>query len=396
MSAIMINHIKKTFFDGTHRVKSPEETYNLVKPLMESIGVSEIVDITSLDRIGIPVFCALRPRAAVGANSVHAGKGREPLYAEISAMMEAIERASAEYRGDAMEYACYEELGLTKAVDPRDLILPSDRAVEIGEKLHWTKSWDILNEEEIYIPSNSIFHPYNSMGMAQPLFRSETNGLASGNVMEEAILHAILEIVERDALSVAEENGSMGHRLTIEHECPARDILDNFEEKGIEIHLWYLPGKTNLPTIAAAADDTVTKDPAMLVVGSGTHTCPEIAALRALTEVAQSRASYLYAGRDDEFRNMVLHKAGYDRLKRINKIWFKPAESVDLKDIPDISTNYIDGDIEVSLNEISAHADRVCVCDLSRTTVPVVRVVIPGLEVSYVDKDRKKSRDIYD
>ena len=30
---------------------------------------------------------------------------------------------------------------------------------------------------------------------------------------------------------------------------------------GIDIHLWLLDGKTPIPTVAAAADDTVTKDP---------------------------------------------------------------------------------------------------------------------------------------
>lgn len=386
--AIMIHPVEKLYFDGTHRSRSPEETYAAVEPLMAEIGVTEIVDVTPLDRVGIPVFTAVRPGAARGAARVHAGKGKEPIHARVSAMMEALERYCAEYRGDRMEYATYEEIGPGRAVHPEDLFVP--RKLEQGEKLHWTPVWDILNDEEAYVPSNAVFHPYDSLGMAVPLFRSDSNGLASGNVMEEAILHALFEVIERDALSLAEQRRDLGHRLTIGNDCAAREVLDRFEENGIEIHLWLLDGKTGIPTVAAAADDTVTRDPAMIVIGSGTHACPEIAALRALTEVAQSRGSYLQGGRTDPQREMVIRKAGYERLKRINRMWFADAEAVDIRDIPDVSTNRFDLDIERALQEISPYADRVCVCDLSRTPVPVVRVVVPGFEVSYMDPDRKR------
>ncbi|NLZ30551.1 MAG: YcaO-related McrA-glycine thioamidation protein [Methanomicrobiales archaeon] len=386
--AITIRPVKKQYFDGTHRYRSPRETHTAIEPLMAEIGVSEIVDLTPLDRIGIPVFSAVRPGAARGAVRVHAGKGKEPLHARVSAMMEALERYCAEYQGDRMEYATYEEIGPGRAVHPEDLIIP--RKLEQGEKIHWTPAWDILNGAEAYVPSNAVFHPYDSLGMTTPLFRSDSNGLASGNVMEEAILHALLEVIERDALSIADQRRNLGRRLIIENDCAAREVLDRFEENGIDLHLWLLDGKTGIPTVAAAADDTVTKDPAMIVIGSGAHTSPEIAALRALTEVAQSRGSYLQGGRNDPRREMIIRKAGYERLKRINRMWFADAEAIDIKDVPDSSTDRFDLDIERVLQEVDPHTDRVCVCDLSRTPVSVVRVVIPGFEVSYMDPDRRR------
>ncbi|MDG6256748.1 MAG: YcaO-related McrA-glycine thioamidation protein [Methanomicrobiaceae archaeon] len=391
MDPIALRHIRKRFFDGTHRVQSPEETYATVKPLMEQIGVHEVIDVTHLDRLGLPVFCAIRPRAAQGATAFHAGKGKEPILAEISAMMEAVERFSAEYRRDHMEVTSYEELGIRRALDPHDLILP--RSLEVGEKLHWTPSWDIVNEEAIHVPSNAVFHPYDSMGIVQPLFRSDTNGLASGNVIEEAILHAMLEVVERDALSTAERDRSLGCRLLLEKDGPAREMMQMFEDHGIDIHLWILNGKTRLPTVAAAADDTVTRDPAMLVIGSGTHTSPEIAALRALTEVAQSRGSYLQGGRNEPGREHFLQKAGYERLKRLNRMWFADAEEIGIGEVPDLSTAYIDEDIAVCLQEIEPYSERVLVCDLTRTVVPVVRVIIPGFEVSYMDSTRTRRKE---
>lgn len=289
-----------------------------------------------------------------------------------------------------MIHDSFEGMGLARAVDPADLILP--RRLETGERLHWTPSWDIMNDEEIYIPSNAIFHPYDPVGMAQQLFRSDTNGLASGNVIEEATLHAIFEVIERDALSDAENARSLGKKIIIDREGPARELLDIFEKNDVKIHLWLIDAKTGVPTVAAGGDDTLTKDPSLLVMGSGTHLDPEIAVLRALTEVAQSRGSSLKGGREDPKRRMLIEKAGYERLKRINRIWFtEEAETIKLSEISDKSTDYIDEDLKVTLKELRGHAEKVCVCDLSKTPIPVVRAVIPGLEVSYVDKTRVRT-----
>lgn len=389
---VRINRIKKEYFDGTHRVTDPHETLEKIKPMMKEIGVVEVEDITNLDRLGIPVYSAFRPGAKMGATKVHAGKGTLPVHAEVSAMMEAVERHCAEYQGEYMIYDTYEGMGIVNAVDPSDLILP--RNLETGEKLHWTPSWDILNEEEIYLPSNAVYHPYDPVGMAQQLFRSDTNGLASGNVMEEAILHAVFEVIERDALSDAENARSLGKRIVIDKNGPARELLEIFEDNGVEIHLWLIDGKTGVPTVAAGGDDTLTKDPSLLVMGSGTHLNPEIAVLRALTEVAQSRGSSLKGGREDPKRRMLIEKAGYERLKRINRMWFREdAGTIKLSEIPDKSTEYIDEDLRVTLDELKEHAERVCVCDLSKTDIPVVRVVIPGLEVSYMDKTRIRKKN---
>lgn len=390
MSVITVGHVKKRFFEGTHRSKSPLETYQEIAGIMDEIGVAGVVDISRYDRLGIPVACAKRPGAAIGGPRMHPGKGLEALQAEVSAMMGAVERFSAEYRGDPMEYTSYEELGIARSVDPRDLILSEE--MEFGEKIHWTAGWDLLADEEVFVPSNAVFFPYDTLGMARQIFRGDPNGLASGNVREEAILYGLLEVIERDALSEAEAAGELGSRLTVDTDGPARNLIDRFEARGIAIHLWLVRGRTGLPVVAAAADDHTTRDPAMLVIGSAAHSAPGVAVIGALTEVARSRANLLIGGRSNPARSMVMEKAGYERLKRINKIWFAPAEEVALSDLPDLSTSSIDGDIRLVMDEVSAHTDRICICDLSRTAVPVVRAVVPGFAISCLDSRRKRKR----
>lgn len=386
----VLRHVPKRYFDGTHRAKSPDETLAMVEPLMGTIGVEEVIDITEADRVGIPCFSAYRPRAAWGGARYHSGKGTDLLQAKVSAMVEAIERYSGEYRRDPMEFASLEEIGVHRALDPEDLILA--RPLQPGERLHWSLCYDLAGEEEIYVPSNAVFHPYDPLGMTFPLFQSDANGLAGGNTREEAILHGLLEVIDRDAMSRAGQARSMGKRLDIDVDCPAREFRQRFESAGVEVHLWLLDGRTGIPTVAAAGDDTVARDPALLLVGSGAHTDPAIAALRALADLAQQRATQLRGERDYPGRSVLLEKAGYERLKRINREWFAGGPAVSLSTLDDLSTPFIDDDIRGILGRLKPHARRACVYDLSRTPVPVVRVIVPGLEVSSVNPERVRKR----
>ena len=62
----------------------------------------------------------------------------------------------------------------------------------------------------------------------------------------------------------------------------------------MDVKLVELTADVEIPTMAAVSDDTVLKDPALLTLGVGTHLDPEVAALRALTEVPPSRATHIH------------------------------------------------------------------------------------------------------
>src|SRR5690606_40965851 len=55
------------------------------------------------------------------------------------------------------------------------------------------------------------------------------------------------------------------------------------------------------------------RDPALLTMGVGTHLDPEVAVIRALTEVAQSRATQIHGTREDTVRAVFMRRAGYER-----------------------------------------------------------------------------------
>lgn len=388
---ITLKSTPKGYTKDTHRVVPPEETLKRVEKLLPDIGVTRVAEISGLDRIGIPVYSAIRPGSQKGAISVYAGKGATPVEAKVSVIMESIERYSSEMQKQdkkKITLATFEAIsGEYDAVEPGSLILPG--RLLPGVKLEWCDGYDLMNKKEVKVPCNAVYHPYDST--AARLFRSNTNGLASGNTIEEAIYHGLMEVVERDALSLAEATRNTGQAITIDRDDGLTcEIYEKFGKAGIDVKLWNLPTDTGIPTVMAATDDKELLDPALLVMGVGTHLDGTIAVLRALTEVAQSRATQIHGGREDTDREKVTRSIGYDRMKRLNRHWYaEPQDTVTLKELPALATRSHKADIEKSVKMLKPAVSGIIVTDLTREIdVPVVRVTVPGLEMYAIDRER--------
>jgi len=386
---------KITYFKGTHRVIAPKRTIEINEDKLKTAGITRIADITDLDRIGLPIYTAIRPTAEEGGVSIYGGKGITKDHAKASAMMEGFERYSAE-RQDSDESIISNLNDIDNNIDPKSLNLPKDlERVDINDwNLEWSIAHDIISENDYYIPTNAVYHPYNPKDNAKTLFKSNTNGLASGNILEEAILHGMFEVIERDAWSIFElthKNYSQIDLDSIESDV-INEIIEKFESEGIKIKLMDFTADINIPTIAASADDTVTKDAGLLTLGMGTHLDPEVAILRALTEVAQSRATQINGAREDTVRADFAREAGYERMKRINKYYFKQEdEQISLSDIENKSTHSITEDIEIVKNELMTNdIEKILYVDLTRPEidVSVVRVIIPEMEMYAIDQSR--------
>lgn len=141
----------------------------------------------------------------------------------------------------------------------------------------------------------------------------------------------------------------------------------------------------------ASTDDKELMDPSLLVMGVGTHMDARISVLRALTEVAQSRATQIQGAREDTDREKVVRTIGYERMKRMNRHWYgEGKETITLKELPDLSTDSHKGDIEKAVKMLKGCVAAVIVTDLTREDVgvPVVRVTVPGLEMYAIDHER--------
>lgn len=394
----MFREIPVKYFGGTHRAIPPERTIENVEGKLRSAGVTRIAEITHLDRLGIPVYSAIRPGAAEGAVSIYAGKGATKSQAKASAMMEAFERYSAEInKSDIDRFQRGIFLEMESAIDPESLVLPQLTFEMEKTPLEWINAVDVVSDRGYLVPANAIYHPYIPTD-GSVLFKSNTNGLASGNILEEAVFHGIMEVIERDAWSIFEAKKESKREVDCEEtENPLiKDLLDKFTDAGVDIKLVNLTADIKITTIAAVSDDTVLKDPALLTLGVGTHLDPEVAVIRALTEVAQSRATQIHGTREDTIRAVFMRKAGYERMKKINNHWFdEQRKTINLSEIENKSGKSFKEDIETSVNEIGKNGlKNILYVDLTRPEIqiPVVRVIIPGLEVYSVDTERRGKR----
>ncbi len=393
-----------SYLEGTQRVYDEATTLENTKDQIKKIGVTRIADITNLDRLGIPIFSAIRPSAAKGAISIYSGKGSTQQRARISAIMESFERCLAERPGlnsnisgsisaPALVESYAGAIEKCSVLDPKALLLPQPYTPQ--SLMEWVGAYDLMNREEVFVSANAVYHPYDSPGQCQKLFLSNTNGLASGNVIEEAILHGMLEVIERDAISTAQFSRNLGKEIVLtEEDGYLYELARKFKDEGIELKVWLVPSDTGIPTVIAATDDVKLKDPALLVMGAGSHLKPEIAVARAITEAAQSRVVQIQGAREDTDREGFIRSVGYDRMKRLNWFWFEDGEKVSLSEVQDLSRGSPAENIDVILEKLNGLAERVLVVDLSReeVAVPVVRVIIPGFELFTIDRDRKGKR----
>ena len=210
-------------------------------------------------------------------------------------------------------------------------------------------------------------------------------------------MHGLCELIERDAWSICESRHRVvGDILPSKDDRMIQQMLERFSSNGIEVRLKDLTSDVGLPTFAASADDVRLQDPALLSLGMGTHLNPRITVIRALTEVAQSRLTQIHGAREDTVRGKATRQLGYERVKRMNQMWFADSQkTMALTNYQSYDTADVYDDLQVILAcLIKRGFKRVVAVDLTRKEldIPVVKMIVPGLEVFAMDEERVGAR----
>ncbi|MGH9813012.1 MAG: YcaO-like family protein, partial [Candidatus Acidiferrales bacterium] len=299
----------KEFRQGTHRTVSPAETVARARSLMAAIGITRIANITGLDRIGIPVAVACRPNSR--SLAVSQGKGLDPEAARASALMESIELHHAEHIALPVKLGSYEELKKTHSLAEVEK-LPRVRGslFHSGLPLLWVEGFDLLQQQPAWVPFEMVSMNYTlPFPPGSGCFQATSNGLASGNHLLEAVSQGICEVVERDATTLWRLSREASQRarlvdLTTVDDPACREVLEKFERAGVAVAAWDTTTDIGIPafrcTIAQRRDDPLR--PLYTIDGMGCHPSRSIALLRALTEAAQGRLTYIAGSRDDLYR----------------------------------------------------------------------------------------------
>lgn len=288
----------KIYTRGTHRVRAPEHTWQLLEPRLPEYGITRVADVTGLDVFGIPVTMSVRPLA--WTLSASQGKGHTLELARISAAMEAMELWHAERAHPPVSHrsATAVELGVPQVT--RGMSGLTSPFVADHTPLDWVDARGMSSGERTPVPRDVVCFPDPHREQWTPgWIRANSNGLASGNSTEEAALHALYEVVERDALSLpsaAELEGIPRIDPASVDDPVCADMIERITGAGGKLSLQLLPGSFGIPTFRCLLWSW---DFPLICAGFGCHTDPAVALSRSITEAAQSRLAMISGVRDD-------------------------------------------------------------------------------------------------
>ena len=367
----------KGYRGGTHRAVPPEVTRERITPLLPRFGITRLADVTGLDHLGIPTYCAIRPTAKTV--QVSNGKGLRRVDAQVSALMEAIELAISE---DAPTPPVVRATPgeLQHRGQPFSFDTPLDVRVErpVAGRIEWVQGSELLGGTSLLLPAAMPWL------RARQVLRYSTNGLASGNTVVEATLHALYEILERHVLSSLLDGARFDFSrasILAPGDAPAdsvRDLAERIAAAGLQLVLLRANARLALHGFMAVLLD---RDPLASVtsvnLGYGAHLSPSVAATRAITEAAQARLTFIHGSRED------LRKDQYQRSAaqaRVVAVMSKLEPNARWDGLVDGSTDDLDTDLHAVLGTMRASGlTRVYRTDMSVPELPfaVVKVWAP-------------------
>lgn len=266
------------------RQVSPGETLARIAPYLGRYDIHGAVDHTPPDMRLIRSVEVLRERPRSGYLNLGKGFGRDA--ALVSGYMEAIEMCTIERAPEIAVLAAGEvgEGALVYTGPERGVQSPS--AVEPGRLL--VRGVDLLYGSAIYAACDHLFLPADGSA-PNPLLT--TNGLASGNTLAEAQLHAVYELIERHAFFLAVRQPETVARVRFEA-MPAwlADGVGEVESAGFGVDFFDLGRLHDVSVCQCAVVErrSGAGEGARVHFGWGAHHVAAVAAVRSLCEAVQA------------------------------------------------------------------------------------------------------------
>ncbi len=372
---------------GTHRIVSPEETLESVRRFFPAMGITRVADITGLDVIGLPVVTVCRPNSR--SVTVSLGKGLDLAAARASGVMESIEGFMAERITRPLVLGSVNDLRSSHPLVDVDLLpRTTDSVYHPDAPVLWIEGRELLSGTPRWVPYEMVHTAYT---LPRPTgtgcFIATSNGLASGNHLLEAISHAICETVERDAATlhgVRAPQDAASCRIdpqTVD-DPGCLEALDRLDRAGMSVAIWDITSDAGIPAFSCLIAERGPSPAAAAydAEGMGCHPDRNVALLRALTEAAQSRLGFISGARDDPASWDYPAGTGQEAPPGADLA----GDAVrDFTTVPAFDGDSFDADVAWELAALrSAGIGEVIAVDLTHEDfgIPVVRVVVPGLE----------------
>jgi ribosomal protein S12 methylthiotransferase accessory factor len=302
------------------------------------------------------------------------GKGATPQQSEASALMELMERFSFfsfinQFQFPTSRYKDLDGFAVS-AADLKKSVYDTRTPTELCRQfldelpLQWVKGWNLTLGKEQWVPID-WFYTIN-----------EYNGPAAGNTLEEAILQALCEVVERHVGSIISNDLLVTPEIDADslRDPAAIELVEKFRSKGIKLFLRDFSLDTGIPTVGALAYDPSTfPDRSEIVFTAGTTSNPEKSLCRALTEIAQ------LAG---DFENRTSYRPTLPKYASLEEAAYmtKSNGKVSIRELANLDDDNMRVEIERCTAALAKIGLQVLVINVThpQLQVPVVYTIIPG------------------
>ncbi len=374
--------------------------------LARALGVTRLARLTALDRTGVEVASAIRPRGHV--LQVTNGKGERREDAATGALMEAAELQAAERAVvDAWDTAAAlsARLGAEAVVSPRALDPDGGDEGWDEVRMAWRAGTDLATGGRVLVPAHAVHvPPASGPSLGPALLRWTSNGMGAAPNRTAALLHAVLEVIERDRVARALPDGftagALSRRLLdpakLARAAPATGALARkIEERGFGVFLLDLTDpststsktrsetrsrtstpRLGVPTAAALLLDSPV-GPVPVAAGYACRLSRDAALRAALLEAAQSRATEIHGAREDVLVGDRHAAAAMRGLLEGARAAHDPAR------MPDLRPTSGPAALRAVVGRLRAAGLRPCAVDLEAPAgLAVVKVLVPGLLLS--------------
>ncbi|MEU5363933.1 TOMM precursor leader peptide-binding protein [Streptomyces sp. NPDC005925] len=265
----------------------------LANPVTGLLGAGTWLNVTSPTTA--PVAGSVFMRGYAGLTDVTwSGQANGFTASRDLAFLEGLERYAGTHRrrGTSLLTASYRSLG-EDALDPADcgfyapetyrddpLVDPFDP----DRPIPWVWGYSLRDERPVLVPARLVHY---SAGLAADNFVFEcSNGCAIGGCLEEAVLGALLELVERDAFLLAWYGGTRLPEIDLGTigDPTVRAMIDRASLQGYDVHAFDNRVDLAVPVVTGLA---VRRDggPGLYSFGAGASLDPSAALEGALSEV---------------------------------------------------------------------------------------------------------------
>lgn len=316
--------------DGGHRAVSPEVTVRKYQHLVSPItGVVRLLEsVHKMDDIAHVYVAGHNPAVPLdtlsylkrGLRNASSGKGASDAQARASALCEALERHAAEYTGREYRIAArYTDLG-ADAIHPVACMLHSERQYREREAwnakgskfnrvpepfdddrvINWSPVWSLTEQRHKYLPTQYLYFVADAAdGDRTFLCQGCSNGNASGNNLEEAVLQGFCELIERDAVALWWYNRLRrpGVDVASFDEPYLLDLIAHYDGLGRDAWALDLTSDFGIPVFVAVSRRRAGEE--RILFGLGCHLDPRIALQRAFAEMNQMMGMSLGEGESD-------------------------------------------------------------------------------------------------